>query len=122
MEANPTSNLAIGSARNMDDSHVFRLNFPGTVLAENNQPLNPHKLLLTLNTDDLSIFNTTSENELAYMYHSMTHQGYSKEDALIWIDKIRQYGLDSSFVREIRSPGQQYLEIDRLLKEIQSYK
>ena len=122
VEANPTSNLAIGSARNMDDSHVFRLNFPGTISEGSNQPLNPHKLLLTLNTDDLSIFNTTSENELAYMYHSMTHQGYSKEDALLWIDKIRQYGLDSSFVREIRSPGQQYMEIDKLLREIESYK
>ena len=121
VEVNPTSNLAIGIASDMDDSHIFRLNSVDGIQLHRKDEKNKHKVLLTINSDDLAIFNTSCENELAYMYHSMTHQGYDKEDTLQWIDKIRQYGLDSSFVKHIRKPSQQYDEIKVLLKKIREY-
>ena len=121
IEVNPTSNLAIGVASCIDDSHIFHLNSVDDPLIKEKKENDKHRALLTINSDDLAIFNSSCENELAYMYHSMTHQGYGKENTLQWIDKIRQYGIDSSFVKHVRKPSQQYEEIEELLERIKEY-
>lgn len=55
--------------------------------------------MVTVNSDDPMIFNTSSENELAYIYHAMNYRGYGKESVLEWVDKVRQFGMDSSFTQ-----------------------
>ena len=55
---------------------------------------------------------------LAYMYYALTYKGYAKERVLRWIDKVRQMGLDSSFIKEEISASQQYREMEELLDEI----
>ena len=61
------------------------------------------------------IFNTSIENELAYIYHAMNYKGYGKESVIEWVNKVRQYGMDSSFIKRER-------ETKKLLKEMAEWK
>lgn len=75
--------------------------------------------MVTINSDDPLIFSTNCENELGYMYHALLSKGYSRERVIEWIDKIRQYGVDSSFVREIRPRNTLLNEIGQILQQIE---
>ena len=93
VETNPTSNVSIGDISSLRDYPITRLNAP---------PLpepDPMTILLSINSDDPLVFNTNVENELALVYHMLTHRGYGREEILNWINKVRQYGMDSSFIR-----------------------
>ena len=80
---------------------------------------NTHEVLVTVNSDDPIIFNTSSENELSYVYYALTYKGYKKESILEWIDKIRQRGMESSFVKQDKDPSQQIRELDELIRCIE---
>ncbi len=115
VEVNPTSNLAIGDAEGLHDSHIFRLNSKDLPESEE------HEVLVTVNSDDPTIFNTTSENELAYVYYAMLNKGYGRESVLAWIDKVRQHGMDSSFIKEVKTPRQQLSEITEMIQLIDKF-
>lgn len=68
-----------------------------------------------------AVFNTNAENELAYIYHALVHKGYEKERILNWIDKVRQFGMDSSFVRRVKKPSEQIREMEQILEQIREY-
>lgn len=114
VEVNPTSNLSIGASRELFTPHIFRLNSRDLVSEEKTD----HEVLVTINSDNPMIFNTNNENELAYMYYALTYKGYAKESVLRWIDKVRGLGMDSSFIKEILPPSQQYKQMHILLEEI----
>ena len=92
------------------------MNLNSKNLDETNQ--DTHEVLVTINSDDPTIFNTSSENELAYIYHALSYRGYKKESILNWIDQVRKMGLDSSFIKNEKKPSQQFEEITELLKTI----
>lgn len=117
VETNPTSNLAIGDTRSLYSAHVLNLNSRDLVDDDKVK----HEVLVTVNSDDPVIFNTNSENELAYVYHALTYQGYKKESILRWVDKVRKTGMDSSFVKKEKYPSQQIREITALLNGIEAY-
>lgn len=117
IETNPTSNLAIGESRELYDEHILRLNSKDLTSTDEESP----EVLITINSDDPVIFSTNTENELAYIYYALVYKGYTKERVLRWIDKVRQMGIDSSFIKEEISASQQYREIERLLDEIEQY-
>jgi len=114
VETNPTSNLAIGDFSQMTKHPIFVLN----------QKLSggKHHVMVTVNSDDPVVFNTNVENELAYIYYAAESQGYAKSDIVEWIDQIRQYGMDASFVREEKSAEQIFTEVVRILRELERYK
>lgn len=114
VETNPTSNLAIGDFSQMTKHPIFALN----------QKLSggSHHVMVTVNSDDPVVFNTNVENELAYIYYAAESQGYAKSDIVEWIDQIRQYGMDASFVREEKSADQIFTEVNRILMELKKYK
>lgn len=92
IETNPTSNLNIGDMKELAEHPIFRLS-----------PLKPKddlnsSVLVTVNSDNPAVFNTNVENELAYIYYALEHAGYSKDEVLPWIDKIRRNGMDGSFI------------------------
>lgn len=111
IETNPTSNLAIGELNSMVDLSILNLNARGLV----NERDVVNEVLATVNSDNPVIFNTNCENEHAYVYHALTYKGFPKERVLQWIDKVRQMGLDSSFVKNIKKPSVLLTEIDALL-------
>lgn len=115
VETNPTSNLAIGDAADIYTHHLLHLNSKGL----DDKMKNTHEVLVTVNSDDPIIFNTSSENELSYVYHALTYKGYKKESILEWIDKIRQRGMESSFVKQDKDPSQQIRELDELIRCIE---
>ena len=113
VEVNPTSNTAIGENRELFMHHIMNLNNHGLVNEH------AHEVMVTINSDDPLIFSTNCENELGYMYHALLSKGYSRERVIEWIDKIRQYGVDSSFVREIRPRNTLLNEIGQILQQIE---
>lgn len=115
VEANPTSNLSIGDIKELYSEPILKLN------SKELEKEQEHEVLITINSDDPIIFNTSSENELAYVYHALTYHGYKKESVLQWIDKVRQMGMESSFIKEEKSIYQQYCELTELIKEIEKY-
>lgn len=114
VETNPTSNLAIGEVKRLHEHPILNLNSKGLSADKENE----HEVLVTVNSDNPMIFNTSSENELAYIYHALCYQGYKKESILEWIDKVRRMGLDSSFVKNEKKPSVQMQEIKELIDNI----
>lgn len=118
IETNPTSNVTIGDFSDFHEHPIFRMN---SLKAKKERD---HHVMVTINSDDQAVFNTNVENELAYIYYAMEHEGFAKEDVLNWIDKIRQNGLDASFIQTEKSSFQIMQEISGILDEIriQTYK
>ena len=114
IETNPTSNLVIGEIQEMDEHYIMKLNSKGVIYPDENA----NAVLISINTDDPVIFNTNVENEIAYIYYAMVHHGYNKEDILNWIDKVRQFGMDSSFIKKVRTPSVQIKEMKEIITEI----
>lgn len=112
VETNPTSNFIISGFQNLKES---------TAIVLNDKDLNGkgHEVMVTVNSDDPGVFNTTSENELAYIYHSLSNMGYGKESVMAWVDKIRQSGMDSSFVKKEKTASQMLVEIAEMLKRME---
>lgn len=108
VETNPTSNVVIGDMESIFEHYIHNLNNRG--LSNNNEKEN--SMMVTINSDDPSVFNTNVSNELAYIFYSLEEKGYDRENILQWIDKIRQYGMDSSFI------GDNNLSIRDKIKEI----
>ncbi|WP_110930004.1 amidohydrolase family protein [Paenibacillus bouchesdurhonensis] len=91
IEVNPSSNEAIGEIDSIFGNQLFRIQSP-----DNSELSN---IMVNINSDDPMVFNTNVSNEIAYLYYGMLKQGIGKEAALIWIEKLRKSGMDTSFIR-----------------------
>jgi len=113
VEVNPTSNLAIGEVTCLADHPIFRMNriTGGT---------DAHNVMVTINSDDPSVFATNIANEFAYIYHALKQEGYKEEDILIWIDKVRNYGLEGSFIKETKKVDTIFDEVTDILVSIEA--
>ncbi|MGH0522074.1 hypothetical protein CN581_14945 [Bacillus toyonensis] len=89
VETNPSSNIAIGELEHIFEHYIHNLN-----------SVNPESdsIKVTINTDDPIVFNTNISNEYAYIFYSLIEKGFSREQAILWIDKIRDNGMTSSFI------------------------
>ncbi len=117
VEVNPTSNTSIGQVENIFEHYVGNLNKHGLsdTKVENG-------IMVTINTDDPSVFNTNINNEFAYIFYSLKEKGYAREDILNWIDKVRRNGLNSSFIetREI-SNDQRIRELESIIGTLNNF-
>lgn len=110
IEVNPTSNLAIGDFSSMKKHPIFSLHQV--------EETKGHHVLVTINADDPTVFNTNVENELAYIYYAAERHGFPKSEILSWIDKIRKYGMDASFIQKEKTLVQIYTEVVGIMHEI----
>lgn len=110
VETNPTSNLIVGDICGWADHPITNLN------NHNLSAMPTSSILISINSDDPLLFNTNVENELALVYHTLIYQGISREDVLDWMDKVRQYGMDSSFIRQVKSADIQIRELETIKK------
>lgn len=110
VETNPSSNIAIGELEHIFEHYIHNLN---TVHPNSNN------IKVTINTDDPIVFNTNISNEYAYIFYALLEKGYSREEAISWIDRIRENGLTSSFI-ETKDINNDYLkhEISEILKRL----
>lgn len=93
IETNPTSNLSIGEMKDLFNHYIFNLND----LDESNEYA---RAIISINSDDPSVFNTNVSNEISYIFYALQKKGYSREQVLRWIDKVRNYGMESSFLQD----------------------
>ena len=110
LEANPTSNLTIGDFSQIRNHPIFQLD------SIRNQEGN-HSMMI-VNSDNPTIFNTNVESELAYIYYAADEFGYSKSEILEWIDRIRQRGMDASFIKSEKDALQILSEIQEMMDYI----
>ena len=108
LEVNPSSNTAIADLDVVGANQLYQMN----------QIHDTQNVIVCINSDDPSVFNTNVSNELAYIYYGMLEQNISREAALLWIDRIRKNGLDSSFIHHRESDELLVKKLDELLKRI----
>lgn len=116
VETNPTSNISIGEIEGLFKHYIMRLNSAGLEYKDPQEAV-----LVTVNSDDPVVFSTNTENELAYIYYALVHAGYKKEKILEWMEKVRGYGMDGSFIKKIKKPSAQIKEMQEILKSISDY-
>lgn len=117
VETNPTSNISIGQKQGLMNHYILQLNSEG--LLDETEKTNA--VMVTVNTDDPIVFNTSIDNELAYIYYLLVHKKYKKERVLKWIDKIRENSLESSFIKKIKLPSRQLEEMNFIIEAIDDY-
>jgi hypothetical protein len=102
IETNPTSNYLISSIKRYDEHPILSFNDNGLV----NAPDNPH-LLISINTDDAGVFETSLENEYALLARALEQMAgengklrFSPSDIYKWLDQIREMGLRLSWKKD----------------------
>lgn len=93
VEVNPSSNTAIADLDDFKENQFYQMN----------QLNDEQNVMICINSDDPAVFNTNVSNELAYIYYGMLDRNFSREAALLWIDRVRKIGMDSSFIRHHES-------------------
>ncbi len=93
VESNPSSNLLIANYVELDEHPAFRL-FP---LPGRGPPAPGEAVLLSVNVDDPITFASRLSDEYAYLYFSLLRQGVPSQDALRWLEQVRQNGWRSRF-------------------------
>lgn len=88
LEVNPSSNMAIADLDVLEENQFYQMN----------KADDEHNVIVCINSDDPAVFNTNVSNELAYIYYGMLEQNISREAALLWIDRVRKNGINSSFI------------------------
>ena len=106
VEVNPSSNMAIGEVDKITENQIYTLNQPG---GQNN-------VMVCINSDDPTVFHTNVSNELAFIYYGMLYKGISREEALAWIDGIRECGLKASFLQREDTDQQIYDQLEQMLE------
>lgn len=97
IECNPTSNLRISVINSYDKHPIFNLN--SEYLEE--ECTNMH-MFVSINTDDIGVFDTSLENEYMVMYDAICRKrheagNYDDYQVIKYLDHIRQNGLEMSF-------------------------
>lgn len=96
IECCPSSNLKIGPASRYEQQPIFRFCPIGN---------ERDRMPVTVNTDDLGIFQTSIDNDYSLLAISALkikdedgNQKYSKREVIQWLDEIRENGFKYSFV------------------------
>ena len=108
LEINPSSNTAIADLDVVEASQLYQMN----------QINDEQNVIVCINSDDPAVFNTNVSNELAYIYYGMLEQNINREAALLWIDRIRRSGLDSSFIHRQDSDELLVKKLDELIENM----
>ncbi len=97
IECNPTSNVLISSFVYYSKHPVWVFNH----YRLDEQEKEPN-LWVSVNTDDIGVFDTSLSNEYALLYHAISrqrHEDNNRNDDVIYeyLDSLRQNGLDMAF-------------------------
>lgn len=107
IECNPTSNKLIGPFDHYEEHPIFRFNNAGL-----NMDKIPSDLMVTINTDDLGVFDTSLENEYAVMFQALVNlsdscDNLTKEEIYQYLERIREMGFIIAFKND---SGRQIVE------------
>lgn len=102
IECNPTSNYLIGTFKRYDQHPIIRFNNFGLIRRDGTYVPSP-QLSVSINTDDLGVFDTSLENEYAMLAAALLYAKedgspiYASESIYKYLDNIREMGLEQSF-------------------------
>lgn len=96
IECNPTSNMLIGAFHGYENHPITRFN--SNYLTDDGQ----YEIMVSINTDDMGVFNTSLENEYAVMFAALYKKaqkrgGCSKESIYNYLRYVRDMGVNMSF-------------------------
>lgn len=103
IECNPTSNYLIGTFRRYDAHPIFRFNNAGLCRIDGTIETSA-QLSVSINTDDLGVFDTSLANEYAVLAASLErctvdhNRKYSSDSIYDYLDRIRKMGIEQSFL------------------------
>ncbi len=89
IECNPSSNRLIGIFESYEEHPIFRFNHLNLNLPEYRD--NPINLNVSINTDDIGVFDTSLENEYAIIFESLRLKTDNQGSRLISDDAILEY-------------------------------
>ena len=92
IECNPTSNVLIGTFGRYIEHPIFV--FDPVRKRPKGQYIN-----VSVNTDDLGVFDTTLSNEYALIYAAASAKGYGHTEIMGYLGRLRQNGVDMLFQR-----------------------
>lgn len=104
IECNPTSNYLIGTFRRYDEHPIFRFNNVGLIRTDGVYEPSA-QLSVSINTDDLGVFDTSLEHEYAILAASLerlkigTAKKYSHVSIYDYLDRVRRMGIEQSFLQ-----------------------
>ena len=111
IECNPTSNVLIGTFKYCDKNPVLAFNDHHL----GDKPENPH-IQVSINTDDIGVFDTSLENEYALVFESIRRNryvewNYNDDEIYEYLEYLRHNGLRMAFrsKQNIREMEQQYV-------------
>ncbi len=107
IEINPSSNVVIGDLDTIKENQVYSINNNGYEF---------DNMIVCINSDDPAIFNTNAANELGYIYFGMLERKANRQVALEWVDKLRENGMKSSFIRCMDSDEMILSELEQFVK------
>lgn len=106
IETNPSSNCEIGTFKRYD-KHPITEFYNRNLVLDNVKLAECEQLNVSINTDDQGVFNTSLENEYAYMALALEkakdeagNRLYKKNMIYNWIDDIRKMGIRQTFLSE----------------------
>ena len=74
--------------------------------------------MLCINSDDPGVFQTNTSNELGIAYMGMVEQGKGRNYCLEWIDKMRESGMQHTFINQQDEDAALLRELDELLDSL----
>jgi hypothetical protein len=92
VEANPSSNLLIADYLSAEDHPVFRLQPLPSAPELEGEPV-----LVSINTDNPITFASCLADEFAHVYYALLRRGVPAQEALAWLDRVRENGHRSRF-------------------------
>lgn len=114
IESNPTSNLLIGTYHGFAEHPVFRFH---PIARSAGAPL---PLRVSLSTDDPEIFRVSLREEYSALLATALERfpQHGRRDLLDWLDRLRQDGFDSSFLKRTAPAGTHLAGYLRTLTEL----
>lgn len=107
VECNPSSNKLIGTFDRYDEHPIFRFNHQGLRMPECASQQN--QISVSVNTDDLGVFDTSLENEYALLYNCLQQRVddkgqhiYSDDEILTYLEHLRIMGNAMTFPKSRR--------------------
>lgn len=109
VEVNPTSNFFICEIDGLLDNQIYAINTIN----------NMKNVIVNINTDDPLVLNNNISNEYCYMYYGMLERGIGREEALRWIDKIRENGMSTSFISDDITNEEYYSYLEKIIERLE---
>lgn len=96
IECNPTSNVLISTFKRYDRHPIMTFN--NYHLVRDDEP----NMYVSVNTDDLGVFDTSLKNEYALLFNSIARSrhgegNYEDDDIYAYLEYLRQNGIDMAF-------------------------